>query len=145
MLRVPFVLQPDAVTCLPSCIFAALQCQGHSIEYEDIEQICKLDHRGAVPDIAIAAIREDGWDVEEIVNFEITRLREAIDDGIPIVARVNIKGYSGEAFDHAVVVCDIAEDEVVYMDPQSSSEYQRLPLHGFNSFQEYFSVAYIIS
>jgi hypothetical protein len=94
-----------------------LRHQGHDVELDEIVALCRLGPFGALQDRAAQSLREAGWDVELVDEFDVEAVKAAIEEGRPLVVSLDL-GRVGEAeFAHAVVICDIGRDTVVVMDP----------------------------
>ena len=128
MLRVPCLRQPTKVTCLPTCVRAVLAYHGREIGDGEAAEMCNLGHAGAVAELAVDGLTDAGIDFSIRQFAEIGELGEELDDSGPVIAFVGHPSGSP----HAVVVCDVDEDAVTFMDP-AFGEYTTLSTAEFES------------
>jgi ABC-type bacteriocin/lantibiotic exporter with double-glycine peptidase domain len=123
MLQVPRIRQPNRVTCLPACVWAVLRYQELPVELDDIIAACRLDSRGAVQEIALQGLRDEGWEVESLTSFDAADVAAELAEGRPLI----ISLARHERVAHAVVVCAIEGQVVTVMDPLEGG-YVQMPL-----------------
>ena len=128
MLLVPRRRQPNPVACLPTCVWSVLTFEGYAVDYEEVAAACLLDNRGAVLELTGLGLQEAGWDVEILAEFDLERVKTALDEERPLVAALRIEPLGGEPMAHAVVICGLTEDTLTVMDPLAG-DYVALPLH----------------
>jgi hypothetical protein len=71
-------------------------------------------------------LREAGWDVEWLDEFDPAAIREALAEGRPPILTLSLGWVENAYFAHAVVVCAWTEDIVTVMDPLHG-EYVEIP------------------
>ena len=130
MLRVPAIRQPSEITCLPTCVRAALLFLGRSIPQEEAEDACGTGSRGTVVDVALDGLAGAGMDAELRQFASIDDLLGELSDGQPVIAL--IRHPSGSL--HAVVVCDVTDDTVTIMDPGKGA-YEGVPRQQFEDYR----------
>lgn len=129
MLPVPRRKQDSDVTCLPTCVWAVLAFEGFEVSYDDILDACRMDQRGAVLELALEGLAEAGWDLEFARSMDPQSISEHLADERPLIAVIEERSRPKSHLAHAVVICDLRDDELVVMDP-SVGEYVSMPLHG---------------
>jgi len=122
MLDIPRRRQPNAVTCLPTCVWCVLTFHGYSVDLDDIIEACRLDSLGASDELALQILREQ-WDVEEVHEFDPAFIRDALDDSRPLILTYNVAELGIHTLGHAVVICDATEGAITVMDPSFGDYY----------------------
>lgn len=94
-----------------------LTFEGYSVEYEDIQSVCRLSHLGALDYIAIQSLQEAGWDVEVVTDLDLEAIRSALKEDRPLIISLPLGAVGSVSLLHAVVVCDLTDETVIVMDP----------------------------
>src|SRR4029453_19164573 len=82
--------------------------------------------------MAIDGVRDLGWDIEYVTDFDVEVLRAALEDERPLITSVH-SGQVGEvAFGHAVILCGLDADHAVVMDPLVG-DYVQVPVLALSS------------
>jgi ABC-type bacteriocin/lantibiotic exporter with double-glycine peptidase domain len=113
MLRVPKLRQPDASSCLPTCVCAVLQFLAYDCDYEEVRLWCHTSRTGCDADLASQGLIEAGIDAH-VEQSTLEDLAELIERGLPPIIMLDESG----SWYHAVVVCDVDSARVVVMDPR---------------------------
>jgi len=127
MSLVPRVRQPDPVACFPTCVWAVLTFQRQDVEYEEVFEACVMDAYGALDPIALQGLQEAGWDVEVLREFDPETVLNALEEERPLIVSLPQACVGEHLLYHAVVICELAEDAAVVMDP-AVGEYVSVPL-----------------
>jgi hypothetical protein len=90
--------------------------QGEKVSYEEVEAACLLDARGAILELALQGLREAGWEIDVVEEFDIDEVSAALSDGRPLITTVLSRGEPNRMA-HAVVVCAVTGAELTVMDP----------------------------
>lgn len=126
MLNVPARRQPDETACLPTCVEAVIAFFGRSITTADVRRWCRTTAAGSDVDQAIQGLEDAGVDAELLQLSSRDDLIEMLDAGRPPIAILA----EGPGWSHAVVVCDLDEHSVTFMDPRIGG-YTRAPWDEF--------------
>jgi len=140
----PLVSQPPGSnSCLPTVIYAVLRCQGRTVSQQEVSQWCHEDPDGCLLDLAIAGLRDQEIDVDELPQDDFDSVRAYVtDEEEPQPVIVTIKTpFVPSLMDHAVVVLDVRQIEgqefMAYMDPLTGQVKQEKS----TLFQTYWSLA----
>ena len=127
MLLVPRRKQESDVTCLPTCVWAVLTFEGFDVSYQDVREACRMDQRGSVLELAIQGLSEAGWDVEFAQSLDSQSIAEQLSEERPLIAVIGERSLRERRLAHAVVICELKEDQLVVMDP-AVGEYVIVPM-----------------
>lgn len=124
----PTIRQPlDGNSCLPVCVYSVLTYKGYDVSLDDVSDWCGESVLGCIWDEALIGLRDNGFDVVEILTDHEARMLEVVRGDViasePIIITV-INPLLAMSGDHAVVVIGFSDDinavgypGVYYMDP----------------------------
>lgn len=90
--------QPNAVACLPTAVWVVLSDRGHAVSYDEIAEACEMDARGAVQEIALQGLREAGFDVDLLEEWDADAVRSALENDQPVIASIPLSALFAHAW-----------------------------------------------
>lgn len=90
-------------SCVPACILTVLTSYGVTMLEYEVRAICKCDETGTTPSNAVVALKELGFDLSFVANFEFEELKSEVAFGLLPITYLRF----AEGITHAVVVHDI--------------------------------------
>jgi ABC-type bacteriocin/lantibiotic exporter with double-glycine peptidase domain len=89
MLFVPKLRQPDGVSCLPTCIQAALAFHGRQQELGELRARCAATSVGSNADLAVHRLNDAGYDAELAQIDCLEEPEETLSAGLPPIVLVS--------------------------------------------------------
>jgi ABC-type bacteriocin/lantibiotic exporter with double-glycine peptidase domain len=118
----PFQQETD-YTCLPACIRIVLDFWGVSRTEQEIAQVCRANVAGTLLREAIAGVQQLGFHALRLDNGTFDDLTGYLSQGLPVIVGLAAAVlYPQGSGGHAVVVCGMEQNEVLYVDPISGTE-----------------------
>ncbi len=131
-LSVPHYKQSTPYTCLPACVRMILAFHGHAhTETELAQAFSTVPLLGTLPENVVSGLEAMGYHSLWFENASLERLRLLVAHGWPSIALVRAADLPhGVAGLHAVVVIDLTDDAITFLDP-TQSHATRLDLSAF--------------
>lgn len=122
-LDLPIYKQTRPYTCLPACIKIVLSFFSIEVAEDEVALACKTTGAGTLPRNAVAGIRTMGHQALAFEDGTLEFLLESLSRQQPVIVFLRVSDLPyGVAGVHAVVVCGLEEDEVIYVDPELARE-----------------------
>jgi ABC-type bacteriocin/lantibiotic exporter with double-glycine peptidase domain len=120
----PILKQETPFTCLPACVRIVLSYYEHELCEEDIAAACQVNRRGTRFDHVVKFVRSIGFEITRIKDGGINDLFEHLTVNQPIIAALGAEHlpYASTRSTHAVVICGLKENEVIFIDPAPGKE-----------------------
>lgn len=125
------VRQEHRHTSLPACLRMVLAYLGRGWGEADLASLAGTRSVGTSALGALRALDALGCEYRHLYGADLDVLRDHLEDDRPVIAFLRLDALSsGLIGRHAVVVCGLDEDEVIYADPMSGDT-SRLPVREF--------------
>lgn len=116
--------QETPSTCLPACLRIVLRYYAQDFSEANIAGACQANRRGVRFEHAVKFIQSLGL---EITHFKDGGLHDlfdylAVDQPIIVALGAEHLPYAGDRTSHAVAVCGLEEDNVIFIDPALGKE-----------------------
>jgi ATP-binding cassette subfamily B protein len=123
---VPVFPQETPSTCLPACVRIVLSYYAQEHSEENIAAACQANRRGARFEHAVKFIRSLGFEVTHLKEGGMHDLFDHVAANQPIIVALGAEHlpYAGDRTSHAVVVCGLEGDKVIFIDPALGKEVQ---------------------
>lgn len=116
--RPPFFHQETDYSCVPACLRMVLESLGMSKSEEELRALCDCTALATRAGDAVIAVRELGFTKTRKYNLDVDLLKEQLGLGLYPIAFIGVR-ITAHSYPetHAVVVVDIAENNVSLLDP----------------------------
>jgi len=123
-IEVPILPQETPYTCLPACVRSVLRYYAQEFSEKNIAAACQVNRRGVRFEHAAKFIRSLGLESTHFKNGGLHDLFDYLAANQPIIAALGAEHlpYAGDRTSHAVVICGLEGDEVVFIDPALGKE-----------------------
>ncbi|MBU1486709.1 C39 family peptidase [bacterium] len=123
--------QEKPYTCLPACCRTVLAFLGQCLTEDEIVSLCGTRKSGTLLIDALHGIQQLGFNVTLIKDGTLDLLLDYLYKHEPVIVGIATdKLPYGTTGGHAIVVCGVEEEKIVYIDPVTGSE-ERLDLFAF--------------
>ncbi len=128
-LDVPLLRQSSPSTCLPACLRIVFRYFGVELSEDDLSDACGTTQAGTTLANATRGVRGLGLDAARIEQGTLEDLLYYLIHGEPVIAFLGVEHLPyGDLGSHAVVVCGMERDHIVYVDPAHGREVSLDPL-----------------
>lgn len=115
---VPLFSQELPTSCAAACVRMVLASLGHELTEAHIRHLCGHTSAGMLLNQIAYGLRNLSVAVEYRVDWDLEGLIEAVERGASPIVGIDLRPIEGIFAFHAVVISDIASDQVVVHDPR---------------------------
>jgi ABC-type bacteriocin/lantibiotic exporter with double-glycine peptidase domain len=114
--------QERSFTCLPACLRVVLYYHGRDYPEADLAALCGTRRWGTDPEAVTSALLHMGCDFVRLEGAALEQAAAYLSEDLPVIAYLRLDAlHHGITSSHCVVVAEIGEGRVRFLDPSTGS------------------------
>ena len=120
----PIFMQQTPYTCLPACVRIVLYYYQQEFSEEAIAKACQVNRRGTRFDQVVKFIQSIGLEITRIKEGNLNDIFDHLIEKKPVIVGLGAEylPYAKTRSTHAVVICGLEGNQVIFIDPALGKE-----------------------